>query len=121
MTLGGPLYEALRSALIVSEPVALATVVAVRGESAGATAGEEAADPVSPGSVLGAKLVVRPGYEPEAAGTLGDEELDRVVTRDVLAALAAGPHGHAALRAARARPGRWRSRSSSSRSPRRPG
>ncbi|MGO9197568.1 MAG: XdhC family protein [Acidimicrobiales bacterium] len=90
MTLGGPLYEALRSALIVSEPVALATVVAVRGESAGATAGEEAADPVSPGSVLGAKLVVRPGYEPEAAGTLGDEELDRVVTRDALAALERG-------------------------------
>jgi xanthine dehydrogenase accessory factor len=63
-----PLYEVLRDALLVDEPVALATV--------------------TEGANLGAKLLVRPGHD--ALGTLGDAELDRVVARDALAELDAG-------------------------------
>jgi xanthine dehydrogenase accessory factor len=62
------LYETLRDALRAQEPVALATVVA--------------------GPHLGAKLLVRPGMEP--LGTLGDDGLDRVVTRDARGELEAG-------------------------------
>ena len=76
MTSRRPLYQALRSALVVSEPAALVTVVAV-GDGDGLP-------------VLGAKLVVRPGSEPGLLGTLGDEELDRVVARDALAELEHG-------------------------------
>lgn len=63
-----PLYEVLREALRADAPVALATV--------------------TDGPRVGAKLVVRPG-EP-VLGTLGDPELDRVVSRDALAELDAG-------------------------------
>lgn len=76
------LYEALRAALVAGEPVALATVL----EGPHGLAPDERAD--SP--PLGAKLVVRPGALPECLGSLGDEELDRVVTRDCSAALARG-------------------------------
>src|SRR5262249_11628905 len=38
--------------------------------------------------LVGGKLVVRPGFS--ALGTLGDPDLDRVVTRDALGELAAG-------------------------------
>ncbi len=62
------IYDALRDALRGQEPVALATVVE--------------------GPHLGAKLLVRPGREPQ--GTLGDEGLDRVVARDALGELEAG-------------------------------
>jgi xanthine dehydrogenase accessory factor len=75
------IYEALRDALAVDEPVALATLVE--------------------GGRVGAKLLVRPDTEP--LGTLGDPDLDRVVARDALGELAAGrtgtrhygPHGEA--------------------------
>jgi xanthine dehydrogenase accessory factor len=40
--------------------------------------------------LVGAKLVVRPGQDPEVAGTLGDPDLDRVVARDARGELAAG-------------------------------
>jgi xanthine dehydrogenase accessory factor len=62
------LYERLRDALIAQEPVALATVVA--------------------GPNIGAKLLVRPDRLID--GTLGDADLDRVVTRDALGELEAG-------------------------------
>lgn len=76
-----PLFDALRSALRDERPVALATVV--------------------DGTALGAKLLVAPGSP--ALGTLGDPDLDRVVTRDARAMLDAGltatrhygPHGEA--------------------------
>src|SRR5438105_1828458 len=61
-------YEALRDALRGQEPVALATVVE--------------------GPNIGAKLLVRPG--PPPAGSLGNADLDRVVTRDALGELEAG-------------------------------
>ena len=61
-------YEALRDALRAEEPVALATVTAGPG--------------------IGAKLLVRPGGEPQ--GTLGDPDLDRVVARDALGELESG-------------------------------
>lgn len=63
-----PLFEVVRAALRADEPVALATV--------------------TDGPHLGAKLVVRPDLP--VLGTLGDGELDRVVTRDALAELDAG-------------------------------
>jgi xanthine dehydrogenase accessory factor len=62
------IYEDLRDALRASEPVALATVVG--------------------GPHVGAKLLVRPGLP--ATGSLGNEDLDRVVARDALGELEAG-------------------------------
>ena len=43
------------------------------------------------GSGLGAKLLVRPGHA--AQGSLGNDDLDRVVERDALGELAAGRTG----------------------------
>ncbi|MDA8047734.1 MAG: XdhC family protein, partial [Actinomycetota bacterium] len=70
------LFETLSAAIRAEEPVALAEVVEV---------GEEV-----PAGWLGAKLLVRPGPPVEALGTLGDPDLDRVVTRDALGELSAG-------------------------------
>ncbi len=89
----GPIFEALRRALRDEAPVGLATVTAV----------EEEASSIR----LGAKLLVEPGREGGAAGTLGDADLDRVVSRDVLAAIERGvtvtrhygAHGEARQRA----------------------
>jgi xanthine dehydrogenase accessory factor len=71
----GELFGALHRALDGDEPVVLATVTEVTDEVAASTP-------------LAAKLLVRPG-EP-ALGTLGDLELERIVTRDALAALDRG-------------------------------
>ncbi len=79
-----PIYEALRNAIKNDQPVALATVV-------GAPVG------VAPGG----KLLVQIGTA--ALGSLGDSDLDRVVTRDATAELLSGltstrhygPHGEA--------------------------
>lgn len=75
---GGGLYEVLRDALLAEEPVGLATVVAV-------------ADTVDRGPAVGAKLLVRP--DQPVLGSLGHDELDRVVARDVAGALATGLSG----------------------------
>jgi xanthine dehydrogenase accessory factor len=61
-------YEELRDALRAGEPVVLATVIE--------------------GPNLGAKLLVRP--DGRATGSLGDANLDRVVTRDARGELEAG-------------------------------
>jgi xanthine dehydrogenase accessory factor len=71
----GPLFAALRAAILAGEPVVLATVTEVGPEAAGATR-------------LGAKVVVRPGQG--SLGSLGEPELDRVVERDALGALDLG-------------------------------
>jgi xanthine dehydrogenase accessory factor len=65
------IYGALHHAIRAEDPVALATVVE--------------------GPHIGAKLLVRPSGETQ--GTVGDEDLDRVVTRDALGELAAGRSG----------------------------
>lgn len=65
------LFDRLAEELRAQRPVALATVVAGPG--------------------IGKKLLVRPGEEP--AGSLGDEDLDRVVARDTIAELDAGRSG----------------------------
>lgn len=65
------LYETLRDLLRSASPVALATVI--------------------DGPHLGAKLLVQPGAEP--MGSLGDDELDRIVARDSLGELEAGRTG----------------------------
>ncbi|HEU5081855.1 MAG TPA: XdhC/CoxI family protein [Acidimicrobiales bacterium] len=65
------LFEVLRDAIAAEQPVALATVVEGPG--------------------VGGKLLVRPDHEP--MGSLGDPDLDRVVTRDTLGELAAGTTG----------------------------
>jgi xanthine dehydrogenase accessory factor len=65
------LFEVLAESLRAERPVGLATVVEGPGR--------------------GAKLLVRPG-EP-ALGSLGNEDLDRVVARDALGELAAGTTG----------------------------
>ncbi len=64
----GSIYVRLRDVLRAGAPVALATVIE--------------------GDRIGAKLLVEPDREP--LGTLGDADLDRVVTRDALGELAAG-------------------------------
>jgi xanthine dehydrogenase accessory factor len=82
-----PIFDALREELRAERPVALATIVEGPG--------------------LGAKLLVRPEGEP--LGSLGDPDLDRVVTRDARAELDAGltairrygPHGEAREEAVR--------------------
>lgn len=66
------LYESLSEAIRAEEPVALAEVVE------------------GPDELLGDKLLVRPGATPEVQGTLGDPDLDRVVTRDSRGELAVG-------------------------------
>jgi xanthine dehydrogenase accessory factor len=76
-----PVYERLRDALRVDQPIALATV--------------------TNGPHVGGKLLVQPGRSP--IGSLGDPDLDRVVARDALGELEAGltstrhygPHGEA--------------------------
>ncbi len=65
---GTPVFDALAAALAADRPVALATVVE------------------GPGT--GGHLLVAPDAAP--VGTLGDADLDRVVTRDAIAELAAG-------------------------------
>lgn len=71
-------FEALQAALRVDQPAALATVIEA-----------DAAD------LVGAKLLVlAPGGEdPRVVGSLGDDDLDRVVSRDALGELAAGRSG----------------------------
>jgi xanthine dehydrogenase accessory factor len=74
------LFDTLRACLEADEPVALATVVAVSG-------------PPNPGAVadlppLGAKLLVRPGFDP--VGSLGNPSLNTTVARDLLEALDSG-------------------------------
>ena len=64
----GAMYGTLNAAIDASEPVALVTIV--------------------DGIGVGSKLLVRPGNEP--LGTLGDPDLDRVVSRDALGELEAG-------------------------------
>jgi xanthine dehydrogenase accessory factor len=66
------LYEALAAAIRTEQPAALAEIVE------------------GPEDLLGRKLLVRPGPPIEVLGTLGDPDLDRVVTRDVEGELAAG-------------------------------
>ncbi len=65
------LYTLLRDAIRAEHPVALATLI-------------RRAD----GGAVGGHLLVRPGTEP--LGTLGDDELDRVVARDSEGELSAG-------------------------------
>jgi xanthine dehydrogenase accessory factor len=66
------LFEELATALRSEQPVALAEVVE------------------GPGELVGAKLLVRPGADPEITGSLGDPDLDRVVSRDAAGELSAG-------------------------------
>jgi xanthine dehydrogenase accessory factor len=82
------LFDTLAAAIRAEQPVALAEVIEGPDES------------------LGAKLLVKPGPPVEVSGSLGDVDLDRVVTRDALGELAAGltasrhygPHGEARAR-----------------------
>ncbi len=66
------LFEALAAALRAEEPVALVEVVE------------------GPEDLFGGKIVVRPGADAVVLGSLGDPDLDRVVSRDALGELAAG-------------------------------
>ena len=89
--MSGPIFPALREALLAEIPVGLATVVGVDREAA-------------PATTVGAKLLVKPDLDaPGWLGTLGEPDLDRVVARDALGALDLGasevrhygPHGEA--------------------------
>ncbi len=69
------LFDVLRAAIKAEEPICLITVIG--GES--------------PGDSVGAKLLVRP--DGSTLGSLGNDELDRVVVRDSIGELAAGTSG----------------------------
>jgi xanthine dehydrogenase accessory factor len=66
------LFETLASSIRAEAPVALVEIVE------------------GPEEMLGAKLLIRPGPPLEVEGTLGDPDLDRVVTRDALGELSSG-------------------------------
>lgn len=66
------LFEALAAAIRTEQPAALAEVVE------------------GPEELVGAKILIRPGPPVKVDGTLGDGDLDRVVTRDALGELSAG-------------------------------
>lgn len=66
-----PLFDVLASSLRAEEPVALLSVIDGLG--------------------VGNHMLVRPGHDP--LGTLGNEELDRVASRDALAELEVGRTG----------------------------
>jgi xanthine dehydrogenase accessory factor len=70
------MFDRLRQAIAAEEPIALATIV-----------DSSAAD----GPVVGGKLLISPDGDPE--GTLGNDELDRVVVRDAIGELSAGTSG----------------------------
>jgi xanthine dehydrogenase accessory factor len=69
------LFPALVEAIRTETPAALAEIVE------------------GPEERVGAKLLLIPGANPEVIGSLGDPDLDRVVTRDVRGELAAGLTG----------------------------
>jgi xanthine dehydrogenase accessory factor len=71
-------FAVVRDCLRNDQPVALATVIEVESDAAAEAGGPR----------LGSKLVVRPDADP--LGSVGDAELDRIVTRDAHGALDAG-------------------------------
>ena len=73
-----PLYAELSRSLRAQDPFALATVTELELEEG----------PTARGLRLGAKMLVRPGEAP--LGSMGSEELDRIVARDALAAVERG-------------------------------
>lgn len=73
-----PLYAELSRSLRAQDPFALATVTEL----------ELPQETSAPAVRLGAKLLVRPGEAP--IGSVGGEELDRIVARDALAAVERG-------------------------------
>ncbi len=70
-----PLFDVLKAAIKAEEPVVLATVVTS----------------VPEGPPVGAKILLKVGEEP--LGTMGNQDLDRVVIRDARGELAAGTTG----------------------------
>ncbi len=79
------MFSVLRAAVAAEEPVVLATVVAIEGSAVEPSAtGDDAPQ-------VGAKILLQPGSEPR--GTLGNDDLDRVVIRDARGELAAGTTG----------------------------
>ncbi len=75
------MFDILRAAIAAEEPVALATIVELKDSEEGDTSA----------LATGAKVLVRPDHEP--LGSLGNDDLDRVVIRDTKGELAAGTTG----------------------------
>ncbi len=69
------IFDALQAAIKAEEPAALATII----------------DGGNDASPNGSKLLLRPGHD--VMGTLGNDDLDRVVIRDAIGELAAGTSG----------------------------
>ncbi|MGI9616720.1 MAG: XdhC family protein [Acidimicrobiales bacterium] len=91
------MFDRLRKAIAAEEPIALATVVessapaSTDSESTASEGAESTADDGNDVPSAGGKLLITPGGEPE--GSLGNEELDRVVLRDAIGELSAGTSG----------------------------
>ena len=71
------IFQTLRDAIRAETPVTLATIVECPADA--------------PGLEIGAKILLRPDHEP--MGSLGNDDLDRVVVRDAQGELAAGTTG----------------------------
>jgi xanthine dehydrogenase accessory factor len=84
-----PFYPDLRTALLAEVPVALATVVELDRASDSSQLAEGASIPMAGGKTwIGASILVDSGGAIQ--GSLGNPDLDRVVSRDAQGALAAG-------------------------------
>ena len=85
------IFDTVRDCLIAGKPVALATVIGVQSASEQRSEGHptSADDNATTGvPAVGSTMLVTPGAE--SIGTLGNSDLDRVVSRDALGALDAG-------------------------------
>ncbi len=78
------MFDELKAAIEAEQPVVLATIVSVRQP-------DPEVDVVGPLPEPGAKILLKPGREPR--GTLGNDDLERVVLRDARGELAAGTTG----------------------------
>jgi xanthine dehydrogenase accessory factor len=82
-------YEDLRDALLADEPVSVATVVQLDTSQAGSPLAEGALIPIAHGETsVGAAILVKPGGS--VNGSLGNSDLDRVVSRDAAGAISSG-------------------------------
>ena len=82
---GGPsMFDELKAAVEAEEPVVLATIVSVKDSGTAVDVGGRVPEP-------GAKILFKPGSAPW--GTMGNDDLDRVVIRDARGELAAGTTG----------------------------
>lgn len=81
---GPSMFDELKATVEAEEPVVLATIVSVKESGPAVDGGGRRPEP-------GGKILLKPGFAPR--GTMGNDDLDRVVIRDARGELAAGTTG----------------------------